>query len=79
MCTLKHTLIYVHSQILRRIANEKMRLTNSKIRNKPATQALKDKILHGHNLRELSKQPVQGSPQVRCMCFLACLCVHVIV
>ncbi|KAF5834617.1 hypothetical protein DUNSADRAFT_8658 [Dunaliella salina] len=50
-------------EILRRIANEKMKLTDSKIKNKPTTQALQDRILHGHNLRELSKLPARGQPE----------------
>lgn len=54
-------------QVLRRLANEKMKLTDKKVNSRPAAKGLLDQILHGHNLRELfnQQQRAEGKGTVR--------------
>ena len=43
-------------QTLRRLATEKLKMTDKKVQNRASKKGLVDKILHGHNLRELLNQ-----------------------
>lgn len=62
-------------QVLRRLATEKLKLTNKKVNSRPAAKGLMDKILHGHNLRELFNQHTraQGGAEVSQVEVIFCL------
>lgn len=57
--------------MLRRLATEKLRLTDKKVNSRPAAKGLMDQILHGHNLRELFNQQarLEGTGEVSVLSF----------